>query len=500
MPELNFAFCDYEKIAASLNTGKLSSAELTHIYLRNIQNSGPVNAFISLFAHEATRKAEEIDRHRHDGNPAKLAGLVLAVKDNICMQQAQTTCGSRILRNYRSPYTATVIQRLAAEDVIFLGKTNMDEFAMGSSNEHSAFAAVHNPHDLHCVPGGSSGGSAAAVAAGCCTAALGSDTGGSIRQPASFCGVLGLKPTYGRVSRYGLVAFASSLDQIGPIARSAADCAAILQVIAGPDPSDATCSRTAIPDYASFLNRDVKGLRIGLPQEYFVSGIEAPVRTALQDAASMLKSAGAELIDVSLPHTDYAIAAYYIIATAEASANLARFDGARYGSRSPGAQSLDDLYINSRTAGFGPEVKRRIMLGTFVLSSGYYDAYYGQAQKVRTLLRQDFTRAFEQTDLLLAPTCPTTAFAIGEKTDDPLTMYLSDVYTVSVNLAGLPAISMPCGKDPRGLPIGLQLIGKPFDEGTLLRVTDFLQRHHRPSAAEEYILPAGLYQAKVGSR
>ncbi|MBN2356720.1 Asp-tRNA(Asn)/Glu-tRNA(Gln) amidotransferase subunit GatA [candidate division KSB1 bacterium] len=484
---MNVAFSDFDAIKKSLTQGELNCADLTQMYLDYIRQGAQVNAFISVFDEQAPGRAMDIDRKRRHHKAGPLAGMVLAIKDNLVMDQGRTTCGSNILQSFTSPYDATVIQKLTDADAIFIGKTNMDEFGMGSSNENSAFGLVRNPHDGQYVPGGSSGGSAAAVAAGFCTAALGSDTGGSIRQPAAFCGLVGLKPTYGRVSRYGLVAFASSLDQIGPLTRSAGDCAELLQVISGHDIRDATSMDEPVPEYASFLRRDVTGLRVGVPGEYFDEGVDAGVQKSVKAAIGFLQQSGAQVVDISLPHTPYAIAAYYIIANAEASANLARFDGARYGFRAKAPSDLEALYVKSRSQGFGAEVKRRIMLGTFVLSSGYYEAYFGKAQKVRTLIRQDFARAFEKADLLLAPTCPTTAFRIGEKLDDPLTMYLSDIFTVSVNLAGLPALSVPCGKDQQGLPIGLQLIGNHLQEGGCLRVADFLQRHYPPSAPSEYI-------------
>ncbi len=477
---MNFTLSDFSIIKKFLSSGELFCDELTTAYLERIHKAEQINAFLSVFPEQARQRAKEIDRKIRDRHAGPLAGMVVAIKDIIMMAQSRTTCASKMLQSFMAPYDATVVRRLADGDAVFIGKTNMDEFGMGSSNENSAFGPVRNPHDLQRVSGGSSGGSAAAVAAGLCTAALGSDTGGSIRQPAAFCGVTGLKPTYGRVSRYGLVAYASSLDQIGPIARTAADCAEILQVIAGHDEHDATSMATPVDDYRSYLDDDVKGMRVGVPEEYLSEGVAPPVRRAVEEVVRFLDASGARINNVSLPHTPYAIAAYYIIATAEASANLARFDGARYGFREVHTTDLQDMYIKSRSHGFGAEVKRRIMLGTFVLSSGYYEAYYGQAQKVRTLIKQDFMQALAENDLLIGPTCPTTAFAIGEKVDDPLTMYLTDIFTVSVNLAGLPAISLPCGKDEHNLPIGLQMIGGYFQEGMLLRVADFLQRHFSP--------------------
>jgi aspartyl-tRNA(Asn)/glutamyl-tRNA(Gln) amidotransferase subunit A len=476
---------DFQSIKPRLAGGSISCTRLVETYLQHIDKGAHLNAFISVFADQALDQAARVDSRIKQGEAGRLAGMVLGIKDNLAWTSGMTTCGSRFLEGYGSPYTATVLQRLAAEDALFIGKTNMDEFAMGSSTEHSSFGPVRHPADAGRVPGGSSGGSAAAVAADLCTAALGSDTGGSIRQPASFCGVAGLKPTWGRVSRYGLVAFASSLDQIGPLARSIADCADLLQIIAGHDPADATSAAVPVPDYLAGLDRDLKGLRIGLPREFFQDGLEGAIREAVEGCADFLRANGAVLTQVSLPHTDYAIAAYYIIADAEASANLARFDGARYGRRAPSSATLEEMYLNSRREGFGAEVKRRIMLGTFVLSSGYYDAYYGKAQRVRTLLQRDFTEAFRSCDLLLTPVCPTTAFRLGEKAGDPLAMYLSDVYTVSVNLAGLPALALPCGRDGLGLPIGVQLIGPAFAESLLLGVGNHLERHYPPNRNPE---------------
>jgi len=392
----------------------------------------------------------------------------IAAKDIFNTAGLRTTCGSHILENYVSPYDATTISRIKRQNAVIIGKLNMDEFAMGSSNENSAFGPVRNPWDTNCVPGGSSGGSAASVAARQTAAALGTDTGGSIRQPASHCSVVGLKPTYGRVSRYGVVAYASSLDQVGPVTRDVRDCALLLKAIAGYDPSDSTSVDTPVPDYQAVLDGDLGRVRIGLPKEYFIDGLDADVRRSVEQAVATYRDLGAEIIDVSLPHTTYAVACYYLIATAEASSNLARYDGVRFGLRAECAEDLIDMYMQSRAAGFGAEVKRRIMLGTYALSSGYYDAYYLKAQKVRTLIRQDFLEAFEKVDTLLTPVAPTPAFAIGEKVNDPLQMYLSDIYTIPVNLAGTCAMSLPCGFSAAGLPIGMQLIGKPFDEATIL--------------------------------
>jgi aspartyl-tRNA(Asn)/glutamyl-tRNA(Gln) amidotransferase subunit A len=488
----NFFFSDYETIKAGLAAGSIDCAGLVQSYLSRCGSGERINAFRSIFSRTAMRRAEEIDRARRNGTAGSLAGMVLAVKDNLCWREGPTTCGSRYLESYHSPFDATALTRLTAADAVIIGKTNLDEFAMGSSTENSAFGPVCNPHRLDAVPGGSSGGSAAAVAAGFCTAALGSDTGGSIRQPAAFCGVTGLKPTYGRVSRQGLVAFASSLDQIGILARSSRDCAALLQVMGGYDPLDATSARVVVPDFHLKFGTDIRGVRIGLPREYFVAGTDPQILKAVKSAADWLQAAGATVDEVSLPHTDYAVAAYYIIATAEASANLARYDGLRYGRRRASSPALDAVYHASRSSGLGTEVKRRIMLGTYVLSSGYYDAYYGRAQKVRSRIRNDFSAVFGQVDLLLTPTTPTTAFAIGEKSGDPLQMYLSDVFTVSANLAGIPALSLPVGFDDRRLPIGMQLLAASFEEATLLRVADFLQKNYPPGAPDLYVAPAGM--------
>ncbi len=469
---MDYCAVDYGTLRSELDARRVSCKELTQTFLQKIEAKRDLNAFITVFD-DAVKRAEEVDRRLAEGRAGRLAGLVLAVKDIIVMKGAPTTCGSRILADFYAPYNATVIEKLAAEDVIFIGKTNMDEFGMGSSNETSAFGPVRHPLDAERVPGGSSGGSAAAVAGGLCTAALGSDTGGSIRQPASFCGIVGLKPTYGRVSRFGLVAYGSSLDQIGPLTRSVADAALLLSVIAGHDQLDSTSAALPVEDYTAYRGRGVAGLKIGLPKEYF-QGLDPQVERPLREQIEKLKAGGAEFVDVSLPHTEYAVATYYIIATAEASSNLARYDGARYGRRAE-AGDLEEMYVNSRTEGFGAEVKRRIMLGTYVLSSGYYDAYYRKAQQVRTLIRRDFENAFQQVDCLLTPAAPHSAFKIGEKIDDPLTMYLSDIYTVSCNLAGLPGLCLPAGTDSYGLPVGVQLLAAPFSEGRLIQVGDYLE-------------------------
>jgi aspartyl-tRNA(Asn)/glutamyl-tRNA(Gln) amidotransferase subunit A len=447
----------------------LTSTDLCQAALKRMERLGELNAFITRTADDALRKAEHLDQaaERGEALPA-LAGTILAVKDNMVMRGVRTTAGSKILNNYIPPYTATAIERLEQAGAIIIGKTNCDEFAMGSSNENSAYGAVKNPWDTAYVPGGSSGGSAVAVAAGMAMAALGSDTGGSIRQPASFCGVVGLKTTYGRVSRYGLIAFGSSLDQIGPFANSVEDVAQILQVMAGRDLHDATSSDLAVDDYVAALAGDVKGLRVGIPREYYGEGLDAEVRAQVEAAIKKFEELGAIIVEVSLPHAEYAVPVYYLIATAEASSNLARFDGVRYGFRAEDTHTLKEMYNRTRNEGFGTEVKRRIMLGTYGLSAGYYDAYYGKAQRVRTLLAEDFRKAFAECDVIATPTAPTPPFKLGEKTNDPLAMYLSDIYTITLNLAGVPGIVLPCGLSSKGLPIGIQLIGGHFDEARLL--------------------------------
>ncbi len=460
------------EMQAMLATRRASATELARSVLDRIMRlDGQVMAYTTLTEDKALEQAGVVDRLLAANTPLPpLAGIPLAIKDVICTKGVRTTCASKILEPYEPPYDATVIQRLKAQEAVLLGKTNMDEFAMGSSTENSAFFRTRNPWALDYVPGGSSGGSAAAVAADLCAAAFGSDTGGSIRQPASFCGVAGLKPTYGRVSRYGLVAFASSLDQIGPFAKDTRDCAMLLHAIAGHDPCDSTSADLPVPDYSAALIGDIRGVRIGIPHDYFIEGMDPEVEAAVWAAVRTLEELGGRQDKVSLPHTPYAIATYYLVATAEASSNLARYDAVRYGCRTMRPADLLEMYQKSRQEGFGPEVKRRIMLGTYALSAGYYDAYYLKAQKVRTLIRRDFEQAFEQCDVILTPTSPTPPFRFGEKTEDPLQMYLSDIFTISVNLAGLPGISIPCGFTKAGLPIGLQLIGKPFDEATILKV------------------------------
>jgi aspartyl-tRNA(Asn)/glutamyl-tRNA(Gln) amidotransferase subunit A len=459
-----------------LRRREISALELTRACLERIALVDPkINAFITVCNREANEQATAADRRLGSGDAPSLCGIPIAVKDVYLTRDVRTTCASRILHNFVPPFDATTIARLRANGAVFVGKANMDEFAMGSSTENSAYGPTHNPLDVERVPGGSSGGSAAAVAADECLAALGTDTGGSIRLPASYCGVVGLKPTYSRVSRYGIIAYASSLDQVGPFTKTVRDTAILLKDLAGLDPRDSTCSAQPVPDYETALTGDVKGLRIGVPKEFFVEGMEPDVERAVRTALASYEALGAHTVEVSLPHTSYAVAAYYLIATAEASANLARFDGMRYGLRVDSDNTLD-LYNRTRDSGFGAEVKRRIMLGTFALSAGYYDAYYLKAQKVRTLIRRDFEKAFQSCDIVATPVAPATAFKIGEKMADPLQMYLSDILTISVNLAGLPGLSMPCGRDGHGMPIGLQLIGQPFGEEVILRAGDAYER------------------------
>jgi aspartyl-tRNA(Asn)/glutamyl-tRNA(Gln) amidotransferase subunit A len=498
----------------ALEADETSCEELVSSFLDRIdEKNDDLNAFTTVDRDGALNHARYLDSQRERGNPRPLAGLVLAVKDNICIRGYPVSCGSKMLKDFSSLYDATVIERLREAGAVFIGKTNCDEFAMGSSNETSHFGPVHNPHDTDYVPGGSSGGSAAAVAAGLCHAALGSDTGGSVRQPSAFCGVVGLKPTYGRVSRSGLVAFASSLDVIGPMANSVEDVATLLNVIAGEDPYDSTSAPVNVPDYTRALTGDVDGLKVGLPEEYFTEGLDPDIRQVVRDQVAALEDRGATVEEISLPHTEYGIATYYLLATAEASSNLARYDGIRYGYRADLQETkqelrerrselkselsaartqgnderaakleakLDDeesaleaLYTKTRTEGFGDEVKRRIMLGTYALSAGYYDKYYEKAQRVRTLIRHDFDQAFEDVDVLVTPTTPTPPFQLGEKTDDPLEMYLNDIYTVTANLAGIPGLTVPIGSHPENdLPVGLQLLGPHFDEAVLLQVGD----------------------------
>ncbi|HVN78651.1 MAG TPA: Asp-tRNA(Asn)/Glu-tRNA(Gln) amidotransferase subunit GatA [Terriglobia bacterium] len=467
-----------EEVRRLIDCNEASAEEICKVHLDEISRRDPeLHAYLEVCPNRALAKAAQIDRLKRDGGTLPpLAGVPMAIKDNIMIEGLGCTCGSKILENFLALYNATVIERLEAAGAVFLGKTNQDEFAMGSSTENSAFFPVRNPHALDRVPGGSSGGSAAAVASQMAVTSLGSDTGGSIRQPASLCGVVGLKPTYSRVSRYGLVAYGSSLDQIGPLARTVKDVAAVLGVIAGGDPHDSTCSTLRVPNYLEGIETPVKGLRIGMPKQYFGGGIDPQVREKVNSGLALLESLGCSLVEVDLPHTDYAIACYYILATAEASSNLARYDGVRYGLRVPGVDSLSTMYRKTRDTGFGAEVKRRIILGTFVLSSGYYDAYYLKGQKVRTLIKRDFEKAFETVDFIISPTSPTPAFRLGEKSNDPLAMYLSDIFTITANLVGIPGISLPCGKTTEGLPVGLQILGRPFDEQCILRLSSAFEQ------------------------
>ena len=463
------SLCELQK---KFTAGEVTAVEIVRAYFLRIgQVESKIKAFVTQTKDATLQQAAGLDaRLKGWRKTMPLTGMPLAIKDNLCTEGVTTTCSSRMLQHFIPPYDATVIAKLRAQDYILLGKTNLDEFAMGSSTEHSAFGPSRNPWNLHCVPGGSSGGSAAAVAADECVAALGSDTGGSIRQPAAFCGVVGLKPTYGRVSRYGLVAFASSLDQVGPITKDVADAALLLGAIAGHDPMDSTSADLPVPDYTKALKKkDLKKLTVGVPVEFFAEGLDPEVDQAVRAAIEELKDLGGTIKEIHLPRTDAAVAVYYVIATAEASSNLARYDGVKFGLRAKETKDLLDLYTRTRQEGFGPEVKRRIMLGTYALSSGYYDAYYGKAQAVRTLICQDFRTAFNEVDLIVTPVTPTPAFRLGEKSEDPLQMYLSDIYTISINLAGVPAISVPCGFSKAGLPIGMQLIGRAFEEETLLR-------------------------------
>ena len=462
------------ELIKKIKNREMSSEEITVSILNRIKETGGnINAFVTVMGELAVKQAKEVDSKIKEGKPVgMLAGIPILIKDNINIKGTRTTCSSKILNDFVSPYDATVVKKIRSADAIFIGKSNMDEFAMGSSTETSHFSVTKNPWDIARIPGGSSGGSAAAVAAGQAVLSIGSDTGGSIRQPASLCGVVGLKPTYGRVSRYGLVAFASSLDQIGPITKDTTDAALLMNVISGYDDNDSTSVNLPVPDYTEALMNNVRNIKIGIPKEYFSKGLDNDVKAAVMEAVKLLKSMGAQVKELSLPHTEYAVAAYYIIAPSEASSNLARYDGVKYGYRANEegeGVSLIDVYERTRGEGFGQEVKRRIMLGTYSLSSGYYDAYYLKAQKVRTLIKQDFDKAFGEVDVIITPTAPTTAFKIGEKTEDPLKMYLSDIYTISANLAGIPGISIPCGFDKEGLPIGLQLLAKPFGEETIFR-------------------------------
>jgi aspartyl-tRNA(Asn)/glutamyl-tRNA(Gln) amidotransferase subunit A len=468
---MNLSALTLHEASKRLRSRELSSQELTEAVFQRISEAEEkVQSYLTLCKDSALEQAKRADALLKAGaNLNPLLGIPIAVKDNFLTLGIKTTCASKILDDFIPPYDATVVKNIRAAGAVITGKTNLDEFAMGSSTENSAFFPTRNPWDATRVPGGSSGGSAAAVAADECIASLGTDTGGSIRQPAACCGIVGLKPTYGRVSRYGIIAFASSMDQVGPLTKNVEDCALVLQAIAGHDPRDSTSADKFVPTYAAALTSDIKALRLGIPKEYFTSGMQPEVANAVRQAISQLAQHGAIVEEISLPHTEYAVAVYYIVATAEASSNLARYDGMRYGYRAP-ARDLAESYMLSREAGFGTEVKRRIILGTYVLSAGYYDAYYLKAQKVRALIKRDFDEAFKTCDAIITPTAPTTAFKIGEKIQDPLQMYLSDLCTISVNLAGLPALSLPCGFDSQGLPVGIQMIGKHFDESTILNI------------------------------
>jgi aspartyl-tRNA(Asn)/glutamyl-tRNA(Gln) amidotransferase subunit A len=475
---MNPTFLTIDAARSSIQDRKTTSMAMVESFYERIQREDAgIGAYLTLTRERAIEQADRMDRMAAEGKPLPpLGGVPVAIKDVMCTRGVRTTAGSKILGNFIPPYDCTAVARLEAAGAVVLGKANCDEFAMGSSNENSAFRPVHNPRDKTRVPGGSSGGSAAAVAADMAVAALGSDTGGSIRQPAAFCGVVGLMPTYGRVSRYGLIAFASSLDHIGPLTRTVKDAATVLRIIAGRDPMDSTSADVPVPDYVEELEKPVRGIRIGVAKEYFGEGLDPEVRKAVEDGIQTLAKLGCEVVPVSLPHSKYAIPTYYLVATAEASSNLARFDGVRYGYRAKNARTLSEMYRRSRDEGFGAEVKRRIMLGTYALSAGYYDAYYLKAQRVRTLLTRDFEDAFKTVDAIVTPTTPTAAFKLGEKVDDPLAMYLADIYTVTADLAGIPGISIPCGRTRDNLPIGLQILGKHFDEATILRVAEAFEK------------------------
>lgn len=466
-----------EELIGYIRRGEVTSREVTEHYLSRIQNyDDKINSYVTVLHEEALKRADEMDAGRSGGEEkGMLHGIPIGLKDIFCTGGILTTCGSKILSDFIPPYDSTVHRKLWEAGTVLLGKHNMDEFAMGSSTETSYHGPTRNPWDPERIPGGSSGGSAAAVASGLCPAAVGTDTGGSIRQPASLCGTVGMKPTYGRVSRFGMIAFASSLDQAGPITKTVKDAAILLEVISGYDPKDSTSVNVEVPTYRDWCGRDLAGTRVGVPKEYFIGGIEPGVEREVRKAISALQSLGCEIVDVSLPHTDYALACYYIVAPAEASSNLARYDGVRYGFRADGYSDLVGMYRNTRAEGFGMEVKRRIMLGTYALSAGYYDAFYGKALKVRTLIKSDFIEAFNTADVLITPTSPTSAFMLGEKTQDPLTMYLSDVFTIPTNLAGLPGISIPCGMDEKHLPVGVQIIGKHFKEEDLFAVASGIE-------------------------
>lgn len=466
------------ELQEKIKAGEVTASEIiASVYRRVEKVEGDVHAYITLTRELALEQAAAADDMIKKGDLRELTGIPIALKDILCTRGIRTTCGSRMLAGYIPPYDATVVEKLRDAGAVFTGKTNMDEFAMGSSNETSYFGITANPWDLERIPGGSSGGSAAAVAADECAAALGSDTGGSIRQPAALCGVVGMKPTYGRVSRFGLIAFASSLDQIGPFTKDVEDCAILMNVISGYDPRESTSVPAEVPDYRQFLSRGIEGWKVGVPREYFLAGIDPEVEAAVRKAIETIERLGAECISISLPHTEYCLAVYYIVAPAEASSNLARYDGVKYGFRAKSGRDLLEMYKKTRSEGFGPEVKRRIMLGTYVLSSGYYDAYYKKASQVRGLIKRDFEEAFQKCDVIITPTSPTPAFRIGEKTDDPMQMYLSDIFTISANLAGVPGLSVPCGFTQSGLPIGVQFLAGHFEEGKLLQVASAYEKN-----------------------
>jgi aspartyl-tRNA(Asn)/glutamyl-tRNA(Gln) amidotransferase subunit A len=476
---MELPFLTIRGVSDLIKKKEISPVELIQAVLKRIEEvDGKLNSYITLLGDHAIESAKEAEKEISSGTYlGPLHGVPIGLKDIFVMKGVRTTCGSKILENFIPPYDATVTQRLKNAGAIIVGKNNMDEFAMGSSTENSYFGPTKNPWDLERVPGGSSGGSAAAVSASLCFASIGTDTGGSIRQPAALCGIVGIKPTYGRVSRFGMIAFASSLDQGGPLTKTVEDAALVLNVIAGHDPRDSTSVNIPVPDYTRCLKDGIKGIRVGVPKEYFVEGIDTEIEKAVKDAIALVEDLGGVIEEISLPHTEYAVSTYYILAPSEASSNLARYDGVKYGFRGSDAKSLMDMYFKTRAEGFGNEVKRRIMIGTYALSSGYYDAYYLKAQRVRTLIKRDFEEAFKKVDVIMTPTSPEAAFKIGEKTDDPLKMYLSDIFTIPCNLAGLPGLSIPCGFTSSGLPIGLQILGKPFDEETLLRVAHNYEIH-----------------------
>jgi aspartyl-tRNA(Asn)/glutamyl-tRNA(Gln) amidotransferase subunit A len=466
------------ELQEKIKDGSATATQITEsVFSRINAVEERVHSFIRLLKDEALIAAAKADEIIKKGDIKPLSGIPVALKDIVCTKGIATTCGSHILHNFVPPYNATVVEKLTAAGAVFVGKTNMDEFAMGSSTETSYFGPTRNPWDLERIPGGSSGGSATAVAADECIVSIGSDTGGSFRQPAALCGIVGMKPTYGRVSRFGLIAFASSLDQIGPFTKDVEDCAIMMNVLAGYDPRESTSVDAAVPDYRQFIGRDIKGWRIGIPKEYFIEGIDPEVTAAIKNAITVIEKSGGQCVDISLPHTQYCVATYYIIAPAEASSNLARYDGVRYGFRSTDARDLLDMYRNTRMEGFGAEVKRRIMIGTYALSAGYYDAYYKKASQVRALIKRDFEEAFKKCDVILTPTTPTPAFKIGEKTDDPLQMYLSDIFTISANLAGIPGISVPCGFTSSGLPIGVQFLSGHFEEDKLIQIASAYEKN-----------------------